>query len=80
MSAMTPVPKDHPLMIAWEAYKATDDYTNTKKWAGYEQHVEGSLWAAFVQGWAAYSAVAPAPEVSEGAPAGAVPSPPAGES
>lgn len=53
MSAMTPVPKDHPLMLAWEAYKATDEYANTKKWAAYPEHVDGSLWAAFEQGWRA---------------------------
>jgi hypothetical protein len=25
----TPVPLDHPLMKAWIAYQATDDYANT---------------------------------------------------
>ena len=63
-------------MVAWEAYKATPDYANSKHWAmtiqpmmftgdpeskryglmpieQREQHVEGSLWAAFLQGWQA---------------------------
>lgn len=53
MSAMTPVPKDHPLMRAWEAYRQTEDYANTKGWALHEPHVDGSLWAAFERGWRA---------------------------
>lgn len=55
MSTMTPVPESHPLMVAWNAYKATDEYANTKKWALHEQHVEGSLWAAFMAGFNASS-------------------------
>lgn len=77
MNAMAPVPKDAPLMIAWEAYKETDDYKNSHSWAtrfipdddpaevervrasganyfGKEQRimaVEGSLWAAFMNGY-----------------------------
>jgi D-ribose pyranose/furanose isomerase RbsD len=31
--AMTPVPKDHPLMIAWAAYQGTEDFKNTMNWA-----------------------------------------------
>jgi hypothetical protein len=48
---MTPVAKDDPLMIAWEQYKATPEYINTRKWALYIEHVDGSLWAAFMEGW-----------------------------
>ncbi|HEU4344033.1 MAG TPA: DUF2829 domain-containing protein [Candidatus Binatia bacterium] len=51
MPTETPIPKDHPLMVAWEAYKATPDYANTRKWASHDEHVDGSLWAAFSQGW-----------------------------
>jgi hypothetical protein len=29
----TPAPKDDPLMIAWEAHKATESFTNAKHWA-----------------------------------------------
>ncbi len=47
---MSPVPGDHPLMIAWTAYMATPEYANTKKWAMHAEHTEGSLWAAFVEG------------------------------
>lgn len=31
--AMTQCPPDHPLMIAWQAYQATEDYQNSYKWA-----------------------------------------------
>lgn len=57
---MAPVPEDHPLMVAWNAYKATDDYANSRKWAIHRNHaddeqyvqwVEGSLWAAFMAGF-----------------------------
>lgn len=73
--AMSPVPPDHPLMKAWTAYKAGDDYANSYKWAtagidpppvkdrdptanyptaeSYRRYVEGSLWAAFMAGFAA---------------------------
>jgi hypothetical protein len=51
MSASAPVPADHPLMKAWEAYKASDEYASTKKWAVYAENTDGSLWAAYSQGW-----------------------------
>lgn len=50
---MKQVDKDSPLMIAWEKYKATADYANTKKWALFPEHVDGSLWASFLQGYEA---------------------------
>lgn len=31
--AMAPVPQDHPLMIAWKTYQATEDYANSYRWA-----------------------------------------------
>lgn len=51
MPVMQQVAKDAPLMIAWEAYKATEDYANTKRWATKPEHTEGSLWAAFMAGF-----------------------------
>lgn len=51
MSEQSPVPEDHPMKIAWEQYKLTDEYANTKNWATYPRYVDGSLWAAFVRGW-----------------------------
>lgn len=43
------VPRDHPLMIAWEEWRQSDQYANTLKWAG-ESNV-GNLWAAFSAGF-----------------------------
>jgi hypothetical protein len=76
--AASPVPADHPLMLAWNAYKETEEFKNSKKWAltiapmiqagdpdaerkrfslmpieQRETHVDGSLWAAFMAGFAA---------------------------
>jgi hypothetical protein len=76
--AYSPVDKSDPRSMAWEAYKATENYRNSKHWAlavqpmiqvgdpdadrrryslmpieQREQHVEGSLWAAFIAGFAA---------------------------
>jgi hypothetical protein len=51
MPTETPVPADHPLMKAWKAYQQTAEFANTKKWAAHPEHVDGSLWAAFMQGW-----------------------------
>lgn len=53
MHAQTQVPKDHPLMLAWEKYLASDEYSNSFKWAGKEEHRKGSIWAAFTKGWLA---------------------------
>src|SRR3990167_8560150 len=52
---MAPVPKDSPLMKAWETYKASDDYANSRKWARHasDDYVDGSLWAAFAEGFRA---------------------------
>ena len=51
MSAMTPCAKDDPLLLAFNAWKETNDYENTRRWALVEEHVSGSLWEAFTQGW-----------------------------
>lgn len=78
-STEAPVAKDNPMMIAWAAYKATDEYRNSHSWAvryipeddeseleriraaGANpwtrdmkvKAVEGSLWAAFTNGYQA---------------------------
>lgn len=51
MTAMTPCPEDHPLMIAWKAHQATEEFANSKKWAAYPEHLQGSLWALFMAGF-----------------------------
>lgn len=38
------------LRDAFDAYKATADYKNTRKWAMHEHHVDGSLWSAWLAG------------------------------
>lgn len=68
MPVDAPVPKDRPLMKAWEAYKDSDEAKNSEKWARHfvcnaspdqgvidiaHPHLNGSLWAAFCAGYAA---------------------------
>lgn len=55
----TPIAFDHPMKLAWDKYKGTDEYANTRRWALHEAHVDGSLWAAFNKGWMAHAAAAP---------------------
>jgi hypothetical protein len=51
---MAPVPANHPLMIAWTEYEASPDYARSYGWAKKgAEYVEGSLWAAFVEGFKA---------------------------
>lgn len=57
-STMRAVGDDEPVMVAWKAYKATEEYANALKWATDARHVEGSLWAAFSEGFAASPPVA----------------------
>lgn len=62
MSTSSPLPLDHPLMLAWTAHKTSPEYANTLSWAQHAAHTEGSLWAAFMAGWtAAGQAVAHSP-------------------
>lgn len=49
--AMTVINPQHPIMKAWLAYKQTEGYKNTFKWAAIEEHRDGSLWAAFLEGY-----------------------------
>lgn len=63
---MAPVPNDHPLMTAWKAYKSSDDYRNSFKWAAEAQHREGSMWAAFSAGFLAISPTVTVPQDAEG--------------
>ena len=53
MDAQAEVPKTHPMRAAWDGYMKDEEYANTRKWAAHEQHVDGSLWAAFCKGWEA---------------------------
>lgn len=42
---------NEPVMVAWDEYKKTEDYANSKRWAAHREHTEGSLWAAFAEGF-----------------------------
>lgn len=53
MPVEIPVAKDDQLWISWERYIETEEYANTQRWALHEQHVDGSLWAAFEAGYRA---------------------------
>ena len=53
MAVMAAVPADDPLMVAWESYQETEDFKNTKRWAKNPEHLQGSLWAAFMSGFRA---------------------------
>lgn len=53
MSTQAELPKGHPMRDAWEAYRATEKYANSRHWALDQNHVDGSLWAAFIAGYAA---------------------------
>ncbi len=55
------LPPDSPLRVAFDKYKATSEYANTRRWALHERHVDGSLWAAFMAGFRA----APTPDTPE---------------
>ena len=50
---MAEVPRNDPMRIAWEEYKQTEEFANTRKWAVHEEHVDGSLWTAFCAGYQA---------------------------
>lgn len=48
MPAMKEMPLTHPLRAAWESYKLSDDYANSRKWAAQPEHIEGSMWAVWL--------------------------------
>lgn len=58
---MAPLPPDHPLMVAWEKYKASEDYANTRRWmitgvtTGDDNLIVGQFWGAFMAGYNAGS-------------------------
>lgn len=51
MPIETQVSENNPMLIAWNKYKASDEYQNSRNWAKHEEHVDGSMWASFVIGW-----------------------------
>lgn len=59
MAIQEPVSEDDPRMIAWESYKKTADFTNSRRWAITSKqtveypNLDGSLWAVFIEGFQA---------------------------
>lgn len=67
--AMKPVPQNDPVLRAWDIYKQSADYANTRKWAKHDEHVDGSLWAAFYAGYFACAVDSTDPSAAESAQA-----------
>ena len=51
MPTEAPLSKDHPMLVAWNKYKDTDDYENIRRWVCHPGHTDGSMWACFLAGW-----------------------------
>lgn len=60
--AMQALDRDDPRVVAWEAFKSTDEYENSVRWARNPVHIEGALWAAFVAGFERCSVFLGGPE------------------
>lgn len=50
MSTSQKLPDNHPIILAWNEFTKTEAYINAKRWAIYPEHVDGSLWTAFIAG------------------------------
>lgn len=85
MNVSAKLPDDDPLMIAWNAYKQTKEYDNVLRWAknftitvAYDtgqlimnaNTQEGSLWAAYAEGFKAGRALNATPDPTSGNPDG----------
>ena len=53
MSEMQPSPKDYPAILAFEKYRASDEFRNSFKWACDAEHRIGLMWTAFYEGFQA---------------------------
>lgn len=38
-------------MVAWNAYKRTEEFANSMRWLDKSEHRQGSMWAAFLEGF-----------------------------
>lgn len=69
---MGKVPDDDPLMIAWKAWKGSEDGRNAAKWGSAisvsivdnqstisHPHLDGALWGAFMAGFRASGEIKP---------------------
>jgi hypothetical protein len=48
---MAAVPENSPLMQAWNTLIATPEFANAKRWAADPEHLQGSLWLVFMEGF-----------------------------
>jgi len=53
MGTQTEIPIGHPMRDAWEAYKETEEFKNSQRWANIPEFIDGSLWTAFRAGYEA---------------------------
>ena len=53
MPVGSPLPENHPLMIAWKEYQKTKSFENVQRWIFIPEHTHGSQWALFRDGWLA---------------------------
>lgn len=53
MPIEAPLPKDSPLIKAWEQYKSSEEYASSSRWLHHKEHRVGAMWAAFSAGWTA---------------------------
>jgi len=52
---MQALPHDDPLMLAWENWKTTPEFSNARDWImRARDHVDGSIWRAYMEGWNAH--------------------------
>ena len=51
MPTMEKLPDDDMRVVEFANYETTEEYANTRRWALKEANVDGSLWAAFIEGW-----------------------------
>lgn len=56
------LPEDGPIMTAWEQYKSSDEYADLFRWALFQEHRDGSMFAAFLAGWMAARAALRIPQ------------------
>lgn len=40
-----------PLMVAWEQFKQSESFANSRKWASHDEHLDGSMWNCFMVGF-----------------------------
>ena len=53
--AMQALPHDDPMLLAWENWQTTPEFSNAKDWiVRGRNHIDGAIWRAFMEGWLAH--------------------------